>query len=51
MKQYLPTVSIDEGTQIDARDEQAENAEAPRAESLEPGANVTCERTSHESKQ
>jgi hypothetical protein len=36
-------VTIDDGIQIDRSDEQYENANSPRTESRQPGANVKCE--------
>jgi hypothetical protein len=37
----LPIVLIDEGMQIEESDEQYENADSPRVESLQPDSNVT----------
>jgi hypothetical protein len=44
MKQNHPILSIDPGMQIDFNDEQPENANSPRIESLEPDSKVTVER-------
>jgi hypothetical protein len=46
-KQNLPSVSTDEGMQIDESDEQEENADSPIDESLESDSNLTVERDSH----
>jgi hypothetical protein len=50
-KQDSEIVSIDEGRQIDSSDEQSENADSPRSESLDPLSNVKVARHSHDLKQ
>jgi hypothetical protein len=43
-------ISIDEGMQIDSRDEQDENAHAPSAETRQPFSNTTVEMVSQRQK-
>jgi hypothetical protein len=50
-KHLLPSVSTEEGMQIDASKEQSENADAPIDERREPDSKVTVERAVHLQKQ
>jgi hypothetical protein len=50
-KQFLPSLSTEEGMQIDDSDEQNQNADSPMDESLESDSNVSVERDSHPEKQ
>jgi hypothetical protein len=51
LKDDRPIVSIVEGMQIDDSDEQPQNTEPPRHQSLEPDSNVTREREEQHRKQ
>jgi hypothetical protein len=42
-KQWSPTVSTDEGMQIDRSDEQLEKVDTPRDDSLQSDSKVRCE--------
>jgi hypothetical protein len=44
LKQKSESVTTDEGIQTDRRDEQSENAELPKLESLQPDSNAKSER-------
>jgi hypothetical protein len=46
----MPSLSTEEGMQIDESDEHKENADSPIDESLEPDLNVTVERDLHSKK-
>jgi hypothetical protein len=46
-KQWSPSISTEEGMQIDESDEHFENAYSPIDESLEPDSNVTVETERH----
>jgi hypothetical protein len=47
----LEIIAADAGIQIDRRDEQSENADSPRHESLEPDSNLKSESFEHMKKQ
>jgi hypothetical protein len=49
-KDWAPSVSTEEGMQIDESDEQFRNAPSAIDDSLEPGSNVTVERCLHSEK-
>jgi hypothetical protein len=51
MKDEFEIMSIDEGMQIDRRDEQPSNAEGRSRERFEPGSNVTLKSFSQTPKQ
>jgi hypothetical protein len=48
LKQYSEIVRTDAGIQIDCSNEQSENADLPKIETLEPGSNLTDETESQE---
>jgi hypothetical protein len=51
MEQREPSLTTDDGTQIDASDEQSEKAESSMQERIEPELNVNMERDEQSEKQ